>query len=139
MNAEDSTLRKIVSHPAGPDGEIQGIKQRLADQLEAEGKDASAVQKQLKDLGVLSSAGHGFMNELLNPSPTERLGGGEGGIADVQQHQWFQKGKFNWGSAEGKIDNPLLPWINKRLPGIQDAQALESRPFNGDQGQFESF
>ena len=57
----------------------------------------------------------------------------------MKQHGFFKKGKFSWGTADGTAENPLLPWINNRMQDIQEMQALDSRPFNGDQGQFEHF
>ena len=57
----------------------------------------------------------------------------------MKEHAFFKKGKFSWGTADGTAENPLAPWINKRMPAIQDMQALETRAFNGDQGQFEHF
>ncbi|VDM49752.1 unnamed protein product [Toxocara canis] len=71
----------------------------------------------------VSKAAASLVKKLCRDNPSERIGSGSGGIADIRKHKWFSG--FDWdGLRTGSINPPILPLVTNAF----DSSNFDSYP-----------
>ncbi|KAK3097128.1 hypothetical protein FSP39_006620 [Pinctada imbricata] len=68
-----------------------------------------------------------LIKKLCRDAPTERLGYGKNGIADIRKNKWFQG--FDW---DGLVNRKLLPPIVPQIKGPNDYSNFDHYPRSSD-------
>ncbi|PAA75113.1 hypothetical protein BOX15_Mlig031621g3 [Macrostomum lignano] len=69
---------------------------------------------------VVGKSARALIKRLCKESPSERLGSGSGGIADVRKHKWFQG--FDWA---GLRRMSIVPPLRPKIRGPNDASNFD--------------